>query len=578
MDPLAHARRQQRIEALCAASLRALTGDASLHYRGERVHRGAQPLPSFAPHLSPSIDDDDFGSFRGAADGIALRLAGSDEALHRALAPEDRVERLVYGWLEQLRAESIAPAAMRGIARNLRHRHEQWSLAFHRSGLTDTARGLLLYTLVQICRARLASEPVVEATEGLIEHTRAALYPLVGHELAAMRRHRHDQAAYAPHALAIARIVREQLEQADDDEAGHAPRGAPGTSARRRLAPLFVDDDREPGEVALDAAIALEREGAIASDSAMRAYTRAYDREIPALELARREQLRTLRETLDRTLERWRPNVPGIARAWQALLARPAPDGWDSGAEEGAIDGRRLARLIAAPTERSVFRREREMPAVDAIVTVLVDCSGSMKARIGTVAPFVDLVARTLELAGAETEVLGFTTGAWHGGRAWRDWQRAGGPPAPGRLNELAHLVYKDADTSWRRARLAMAAMLSTDGFREGVDGEAVRWACARLRRRERARRLLLVVSDGCPMDAATTLANGPGWLDAQLARAVRDEEAAGGVEIYGLGVGFDLSAYYRASHALDVGDAPGAGSVRELLRWLRGAMGLPRG
>ncbi len=171
----ARARHQQKLEELCAATIRALVGDADLHFRGQRLHRGTRALPRFAPHLHPSLDDDDLASFRGAADGLALRLARSDAELHAGLCPADPVQRLVFDLLEQFRVEAQAPADMPGLRRNLRHRFERWSAAYHDSGLNESTRGLLLYTVAQVCRSRVGGEPVVEATEDLIEGTRGML-------------------------------------------------------------------------------------------------------------------------------------------------------------------------------------------------------------------------------------------------------------------------------------------------------------------------------------------------------------------------------------------------------------------
>jgi cobaltochelatase CobT len=175
-----------------------------------------------------------------------------------------------------------------------------------------------------------------------------------------------------------------------------------------------------------------------------------------------------------------------------------------------------------------------------------------MKQHVESVAMLVDVFARALEQAGVASEVLGFTTGAWNGGRALRDWQRAGRPAHPGRLNEVCQMVFKDADTPWRRARPDIAALLKSDLFREGVDGEAVDWACARLESRSEGRRLLIVISDGSPMDSATHLANDAHYLDQHLREVVARHEQGGAVEIYGVGVGLDLSLYYRRSRVID--------------------------
>jgi cobaltochelatase CobT len=209
--------------------------------------------------------------------------------------------------------------------------------------------------------------------------------------------------------------------------------------------------------------------------------------------------------------------------------------------------------LISTPAERRLFRAERIEPVADAVVSLLIDCSGSMRQHIERVAMLVDLLSRALEIAGVGSEVLGFSTGAWHGGRAARDWQRAGRPRHPGRLNERCHLVFKDADTPWRRARPSIAALFKADLFREGFDGEAVDWAVERLRQRDEARRMLIVFSDGCPMDSATMQANDDGYLGQHLLQVVQRHEAEGEVQIFGVGVGLDLSVFYRRCQAIDL-------------------------
>jgi cobaltochelatase CobT len=554
-------RRQQQVQELAAASVRALSGEADVQFRGQRLHRGGRPLPALAPHLQPSLEDDDFGSFRGAADGVALRLSHSDLALHASQRPADGVERVVFDLLEQFRVESLAPHAMPGVAHNLRHRHEQWSESVRRSGLTDSASGLLLYTVAQVARARVTAQPVVETTEGLIEGTRMALAPLIGTDLAALRRTREDQRAYAVHALAIARAVGDGVREALEKDGGAED---DATAAAQALGRLLAFDARDSGGEVPVAGPGAARtfDG---TDDGYRVFTTAYDTEHRAASLVRAELLREYREQLDRRIAQHGVNVPRLARELKAMLAAPHRDGWDGARDEGRIDGRRLAQLVASPGERRLFRVERERPVVEAVVTFLVDCSGSMKQHAQAVALLVDVLGRALEQAGASTEVLGFTTNAWNGGRARRDWLRAGRPAQPGRLNEVCHLVFKDAGTPWRPARRDVAALLKADLFREGIDGEAVEWACRRLASREEARRILVVISDGCPMDGATALANGDRYLDEHLKDVVSRREREGIVRVCGLGVGLDLSPYYRRSLALDAAAPPSHASLREI-------------
>lgn len=562
--PLAAAvRHQQKVDELCAASIRALSGDPGLHFRGRRLFRDRRALALFAPHLHPSPESDDFGSFRGAADGMALRLTLSDAGLHQRLCPADPIARMLFELLEQIRVEALAPAAMPGLVHNLQHRHEQWSLAFHRSGLTETAKGILLYTVAQICRARVMAQPVVEATEGVIEATRMALAPLLGHDLAGLRRGRTDQAAYALHALAIAHTVAGMIHGAD--EAAGDRRDESDEDDDRKLFSLWLDFDGDDDD-RVAAASAGHSRALEEADGGYCVFTTAYDVEVRAATLVRAALLRDYRERLDRRIAGQGLNIARLVRELQAALAVPTRDGWDGAQEEGCIDGRVLARLIASPTERRLFRIERQQPMADCVIGFLIDCSGSMKQHIESVAMLVDVFVRALEQAGVASEVLGFTTGAWNGGRALRDWQRAGRPRHPGRLNEACQMVFKDADTPWRRARPDIAALLKSDLFREGIDGEAVDWACARLEGRSEGRRLLIVVSDGSPMDSATHLANDVHYLDHHLREVVARREQEGAVQIYGVGVGLDLSPYYRRSQVVDLAGAVGNEVFREIV------------
>jgi cobaltochelatase CobT len=542
-------RRQQHIEELCAAAIRALSGQRDLHFRGGRLHRGNFRLPDFAPHLHPSLESDDFASFRGAADGLALRLAHSDEALHRCHVPQGRTARMLFELLEQLRVESLVPAHLAGVRRNLQHRFDAWSMAFVGSGLTETHSGIVLYTLAQMARARILGGAVAQHSEEMIESTRCRLLALIAHDLAGLRRHRADQAAYAPHARAIAERIDDLLGALDDDEAlgdGDDARNNPMRFSLR----MDVDGQDEASAPVADAERSLAFEGA---EGGYRVFSTAYDREHAAASLVRAEVLREYRDKLDRLIAERGLNAMRLARQLKAVLAWPQHEGWEGAREEGRIDGARLAQLISTPAERRLFRAERIEPVADAVVSLLIDCSGSMRQHIERVAMLVDLLSRALEIAGVGSEVLGFSTGAWHGGRAARDWQRAGRPRHPGRLNERCHLVFKDADTPWRRARPSIAALFKADLFREGFDGEAVDWAVERLRQRDEARRMLIVFSDGCPMDSATMQANDDGYLGQHLLQVVQRHEAEGEVQIFGVGVGLDLSVFYRRCQAIDL-------------------------
>lgn len=554
--------RQQRVEELSAGAIRAISGIAGLHYRGGRLFLGERVLPRHAPHLEADelehLDD-----LRGAGDGTALRLRHSDATLNEKLRPADDVARLVFEMLEQFRAESLAPAGMAGLRANIERRFHRWSSRFHDSGLVDTELGLLLFATAQICRSRIFGVAVHEPWEDLLEPTRAGMAPLIGDDLAGLRRHRHDQAAFAEHAVSIARIIAASVSHAES----RGGRPAPRNDERRAIFSLSLNFDEEDGE-SFNVADSGESRTLAESDG-YRVYTRAYDRVVPVDTLVRPAQLQTLRQQLDRRVAASGINIPRLSRTIKAMLAVPRRDGFHFGEESGIIDGRRLSQLVASPAERRLFRRDRYPPRAECRFTVLVDCSGSMKRYLGVLGSALDILVRALEGAGVEVELLGFTTGAWSGGRAQRDWIRHGRPRHPGRLNELCHMVFKDADTPWRRARRGIAGILKPELFREGIDGEALQWAAARMQGANVERRIVLVVSDGSPMDTATALANDAHYLDNHLRRVVQRAET--GAEVIGLGVGLDLSPYYDRSLAVDLEQGLSQHLFIDLLEVIRG-------
>lgn len=525
-------RRELPARELRAASIRALSDQRDLHFRGTALYRGRRPVPMPAPHLHPPGD-------RGAADGIALRLRYHDPELHAALLPEPTASRLMYEMLEQFRVESLAPASWPGVRSNLTARFRQWSLAFESSRSVETESGLLLYTLAQVCRSWITAEPIAERTQDLIEQTRIVLTRVVGRELGALRRNRHCQNSFGEHARRIAELV------ADLPQLQEEP-GEPDTSGD--VFEWLFDSGSEEHTTAPGAG---GRHQPPESPSAQYGvFTRDYDETRDVRSLARPAALREYREHLDRLIDASAVSASMLGRRLGMLLAEPRNDGSEGGRDSGFVDGRRLARLIAIPNERNVFRAEAVVSRTDAIVSFLVDCSGSMKALSEPVAVLVDVFARALELAGVGCEILGFTTAAWDGGRARRDWIRAGRPRNPGRLNEVRHLVIKSADTGYRSARTAIAGLLKADLYREGIDGEAVQWARQRLQARDERRRILVVISDGGPMDAATALANDHHYLDRHLHDVLA---ASSDVQTCAVGVGLDLSIYYDRFTSVDL-------------------------
>lgn len=553
-------RRAQEIRELCAASLRALGADPRLELLGSRPYRGTSVLPFNAPHLYPPASGASLESHRGAADGMALRVLHSDTAAHLAMLPHSPSARLVFEVLEQFRCESLA--TLPGVIGNLRTRHVAWSKEYLASGLTETALGILLYTIFQVARSRISGEPVVRESEDLIEATRANLSSTLGPLLPALRRHKQSQADFAPHALLVAELVAEAVSSLES----RAP-ARTSTKVRQSTAPefsLLVDVEHDAAAIGT---LGTGTSGTLAAAAnGYTVFTRAYDKVSPATALVREELLRGYRERIAERVRAEAVNVAMLARKLQGLLCVPERSGHDSGAEEGLLDATRLGQLIASPTERRLFKTERFEPSAAATLTFLVDCSGSMKEHAEGLAAFLDVLVRALERIDVPCEVLGYTTGAWNGGRALKDWGRAGHPQHPGRLNELSHLVFKDASTPWRTGRLGLAAMLKSTLYREGIDGEAVRWALGRLGQRDEERKILVAISDGSPADGATANANDENYLQHDLAAVLHAAENTGGTTILGLGLGLDMSQYFRHNAILDAGRLGGSETVRDLL------------
>ena len=545
-----HTKHHEKMEALCGATVRAVSGHPLLYFRARKLYDGTQKLPINAAHLQADPDTDGFSSQRAISDAMALRYQFHDSAIHNKYCPSDSVERLVFELLEQIRVESRAPDRFPGVKHNLKQRFTDWSLEFYRSGLTEGQFGILLYTISQIVWARLNRWHVIEQTEDHIESMRASLVPSMGNDLKGLMLNVDNQEGYAEHALSISQLVTHLMQATDE-----------GPSARNRedkkeldasKFKLLLDFDDEDDEIV---AMAKSGNSRVFEDAkaGYRIFTKQYDREVEASKLVRAVQLREYRSQLDESIAKQGINVPRLSRKLAALFAEPVRDGWNFGQEEGYLDGRRLSQLLTSPTERRLFLRERHVPKADCAITFLLDCSGSMKQHTSNVSMLVDIMVRALEQAGVETEVLGFTTNMWNGGRVAKDWLKAQQPEHPGRLNETCHMIFKSADSSWRRDRSGIAALFKHSLFREGIDGEALQWACGRLSSRDTRRKIVVVISDGSPMDTATNKANDEFYLDNHLKAVVEGVEAQGEIDVYGLGVGLDLSPFYRRCLAVDL-------------------------
>ena len=517
--------------------MRAIAGNPLATLRAGRLSSHGRPVSVLAPFVTWVNDTQDqalgLGPVRrGVVDGLGLRLAHSDLALHRSYANDinDPLQLIVFDIAEQFRCEALADPALTGSQANRKASYDAWTVEALGRGIAETGIGLLVFTLCHMLRYRLLRIPAPEAVDDVIETTRGNLGRLIGHALRELPTLTHDQGRFAIPALEVARLV---ADLADDTSTTSRP--TPTVVLRNQL---LVPEDWEPpadgSTENIDDSTESDSGGIGGSwvnpfGSAPGAAehpsdwyhpsTTDFDVEIAGSDLYPQASLAQLRSRLDRLVASQAVGATGLAQRLRRLFASWDDDHWSSGHEDGFVDPSRLAQMVANPLNPSVYRRPSMRARSNAAVTFLVDTTGSMKRqRYENMAVLVDTLARAVELAGGVSEVLGFTTASWAGGRSAAQWRKAGQPDNPGRIADVQHIIYKDADQPWRRARSSLGAMLRTDHYREGVDGEALMWAWSRLCQRPERRKFLILISDGKPMEATTCAANGDDFLARHLA------------------------------------------------------------
>jgi len=550
---------RRRIDRNGSAALRAVSGTPGSEFRAHRLRVDGIPVAFASPYLTldrhPVSDTPDEARRRGVVDALGLLLRFSDLRLHAELSPDDVFERILFDVLEQLRCDALVPSRFRGIRLNIDTAFEAWCFDARANRVDENRMAMLVYTTTHMVRARLSSSTLPEAVDEIIEATRGHLGPVIGHALRDLPRLVDDQRTYAEPAREIARLVAEV--------AGDATQSRAELDAAVRRHRLVVPDEWNTGEFEIadgDMSIGSAASGAAAQGSAFesigdyRMFTTRYDTEVAGSSLFRPDRLRQLRVQLDLMERAQAIGTPRLAQRLLALFGSAQEDDWSFGRDDGALDGRRLGQLVANPATRELFRQRRIERRSDTVVAFLIDNSGSMKTqRFRAVAVLVDTFVRALDLAGISSEVLGFTTGAWSGGRPRTDWMAAGGHEEPGRLNETMHIVYKDAASTWRRSRPSLAALCDPRHFREGLDGEALAWAHQRLTTRAEPRKVVVLISDGSPTDSATSNANRPGYLDDHLTGVADRIERLGLVELGAIGIDLDMAQYVRNSIDLDL-------------------------
>ncbi len=575
-------------------STRALSAqrDVEVAFGGE--HAAVQGKSARIPLPARVLDKASAAIARGESDAAALRLAHHDSVAHQQLAPKGAEARAVFTALENARCEAIGAMALKGVGDNLAASLERIILdkGYDRQSVTDAmpmadAAALML-------RERLTGRTPPASAAGIMEAWRAELEERAGASLDALASAESldDQAAFAKLARSFIRDLDleddDKGDEASDDEQrgdddpdesdedspeGDDETGAdempddPGSGEAESGDSEMSDQDMESEienddgatENAKISSLRTQFEGDTGANYS--AYTTEFDEIADAVELCDPEELIRLRRSLDRQLENLHAVVARLANKLQRKLMAQQNRSWSFDLDEGVLDAARLARVVVDPMQPLSFKMEREQDFRDTVVTLLIDNSGSMRGRPITIAAIcADILARTLERCGVKVEILGFTTRAWKGGQAREKWVADGRPAKPGRLNDLRHVIYKSADAPWRRARTSLGLMMKEGLLKENIDGEALMWAHQRLLGRPEARRILMVISDGAPVDDTTSSANGGAYLERHLREVIGFIQNRSPVELLAIGIGHDVTRYYqRALTIVDVDQLGGA-------------------
>jgi cobaltochelatase CobT len=549
-------------------------------------------VPSPGLSLEPKL----VAEARGAADSAALRLRYHDARLHARTAPVDADARAVFDALETARVEALGARAMGGVRENL----SQLTEARVRGDAIVRARNAeevpLATAVGLIARERLTGEAPPRAAESGLKLIAPWIEDKAAAELDALALTLDDQAAFAKLSrrlledldLAAAEDADEQPEDAGDDAEGDdggsedkAEQGDEGTpgggdvemrgeevedeDAQGESSDEFEagEDETSAGDELADAVSAApsRRNWDLSPPTDYKAFTTRFDEIVEAEELCGEEELGRLRAYLDQQMAGLQTVVTRLANRLQRRLMAQQARSWDFDQEEGILDAARLARVVVSPAHSLSYKIERDTEFKDTVVSLLIDNSGSMRGRpIAIAAICGDILTRTLERCGVATEILGFTTRGWKGGQSREAWLTAGRPPNPGRLNDLRHIVYKRADEPYRHSRRNLGLMMREGLLKENIDGEALLWAHNRLIARPEERRILMVISDGAPVDDSTASANGGSYLERHLRQVVDWIEKRSTVELIAIGIGHDVTRYYsRAVTIMDADQLAGA-------------------
>ncbi|NCP11568.1 MAG: cobaltochelatase subunit CobT [Sphingomonadales bacterium] len=587
-------------KAALTGAARAIAHDAEveLAYTSDAPSQAGKHLK--VPMPSRDLPRDQVAEARGQVDAMALRLRYHDTAVHSAHRPTDPVSAACFDGMERARIEALGTRRYAGMRANLATALDARIRSDPIARASDAASVPLSTALELMLRSRLTGEPVPEAARAGVAMVAERIEQGAGPALDTLGLALDDQAHFAEFARAALQQLQMSLgdesddeggddedeqDDGDDERQGEEQPDDEGGDGQTESRPEMDGDKAEDGEDASRQELGEDDDGDLGGDGddAMlpvrpnrptgdipdfdyTVWTDKYDEIIEARDLCDADELARLRGYLDQQLTNLSGAVTRLANRLQRRLMAQQSRAWDFDQEEGLLDAARLARVIVSPGHSLSYKIERDTDFRDTVVTLLIDNSGSMRGRpIAIAAISADIMARTLERCGVKTEILGFTTRTWKGGQAREDWLAADRPPHPGRLNDLRHIVYKRADEPWRRAKTSLGLMMREGLLKENIDGEALSWAHDRLVHRPEERRILMVISDGAPVDDSTLSVNHGAYLDQHLRNVIDWIETKSPVELIAIGIGHDVTRYYKRAVTIMDAEQLGGTMVEQL-------------
>ena len=575
-----------------AATLRAIAendeldvtfGKGAAGLRGQNIH---VPLPNVG------CDAEELNALRGVGDEFALKMRYHDDGVHARNAPRAGPAQEMFEWVEDARVASIGSLRMEGVARNLEAALEAVCKQAAFDTVTAETEAPLSVAVGLIVRQRLTGRPLPPSAENVVRFWRDFVEERAGAHIESLAECVYDQGEFAGRCrslladLGFAAELEDLPEMQENDNEAETVEDGAEPDAEFAPEDVTLDEDSlgdEEGDgestaVEMDADFDQEELGAdsepdeapnhlpddagrIRVDYNYQAFAERFDEVVRAEDLCEPDELLRLRQLLDQQLLALQHATSKLANRLQRRLLAKQNRSWEFDLDEGILDTSRLPQVVVDPMNPLAFKQEKQTQFRDTVVTLLIDSSGSMRGRSITIAAVCgDILGRTLERCSVRVEILGFTTRAWRGGQSREEWINAGKPTNPGRLNDLRHIVYKAADDPWRHARRNLGLMMREELLKENIDGEALIWAHNRLVVRHEQRKVLMVISDGLPVDNSTLLVNPSSYLEQHLKYAIETIENHSPVELIAIGIGHDVTHHYK--RAVTITDAEQLGGA----------------